>query len=41
MNAVTQQRPMPAAQQVRQQLEAMAPQFALALPPHVAMRRIG
>jgi len=39
MNAVTQQRPMPAAQQVRQQLEAMAPQFALALPPHVPAER--
>lgn len=39
MNAVTQQRPMPVAQQVRQQLEAMAPQFALALPPHVPAER--
>lgn len=39
MNAVTQQRASPVAQQVRQQLEAMAPQFALALPPHVPAER--
>ena len=39
MNAMTQTRPLPPAQQVRQQLEAMAPQFALALPPHVPAER--
>lgn len=39
MNAVTQTRQVSPSAVVRQQLEAMAPQFAMALPPHVLPER--